>query len=163
MKRTLACLATLALVLPVSSAQAEPTTATADPVGDLISQVVSRADPILAIFRLKATLYHAGAKGVGSRDSLGCRVVPMRTAAVDGVAVPRRTKLFIQQTVGLRMPDGRLHDGYWYASDTGGAIRKGRIDLYTGNGAGSMRQLMPLNLATLTVTKVGEFSGCPAS
>jgi 3D (Asp-Asp-Asp) domain-containing protein len=87
----------------------------------------------------------------------------MRTAAVDGVAVPRRTKLFIQQTVGLRMPDGRLHDGYWYASDTGGAIKKGRIDLYTGTGAGSMRPLMPLNLATLTVTKVGEFTGCPVS
>ena len=37
--------------------------------------------------------------------------------------IPRRTRLFIPETVGMRMPDGTLHDGYWYASDTGGAIK----------------------------------------
>ena len=85
----------------------------------------------------------------------------MRTAAVDGVSVTRHTILFIKETVGLPMPDGRRHDGYWYASDVGGAIHKGRIDLYTGAGAGSMRSMMPLNLAMLTVAKVGQFKGCP--
>jgi hypothetical protein len=59
------------------------------------------------------------------------------------------------------MPDGRKHDGFWYASDTGGAIKGKRIDLYTGSGAGSMRPLMKLNLKTLTVKRVGEFDGCP--
>ncbi len=85
----------------------------------------------------------------------------MRTAAVDGVALPRHSLLFIKETVGLPMPDGRLHDGYWYASDVGGAIHRGRIDLFTGNGAGSMAPLLRLNLSTLTVAKVGEFQGCP--
>ena len=44
---------------------------------------------------------------------------------------------------------------------SGGGIHKGRIDLFTGQGAGSMGQLMPLNLATLTVARVGAFAGCP--
>jgi len=88
-------------------------------------------------------------------------VVPMRTAAVDGVKVPRRSLLFIKETVGLKMPDGRVHDGYWYATDIGGAIHEGRIDLFTGDGARSMQPLMALNLTTLTVAKVGEFAGCP--
>jgi hypothetical protein len=40
----------------------------------------------------------------------------------------------------MRMADGSIHDGYWYASDTGGAIKGQKIDLYTGNGRGSMAQ-----------------------
>jgi 3D (Asp-Asp-Asp) domain-containing protein len=160
MKRILACLATLALTLSVGGAQAEPLDSLSDPVGDLIAQVLQKAGPVLDFFHLKATLYHAG-HGMSSLDSIGCKVVAMRTAAVDGVSVPRHTLLFIKETVGLRMPDGRLHDGYWYASDVGGAIHTGRIDLFTGQGAASMTPLMPLNLATLTVAKVGQFKGCP--
>ena len=113
------------------------------------------------IVMAKATLYHAGAKGVGSRDSLGCKVVAMRTAAVWPGAIPRRTVLFIKETVGLPMPDGRPHDGYWYASDTGGAIKGKRIDLFTGDGRRSMAALAKLNQAVLTVQQVGQFTGCP--
>ncbi len=142
--------------MPVA-AQAEAS----DPIGDLIGQVAARIQPLLHPFGLKATLYHTGARGVGPRDSLGCKVVAMRTAAVDGVKVPRHSLLFIKETVGLPMPDGRKHDGYWYASDVGGAIHQGRIDLFTGQGAGSMAPLMPLNLATVTVAMVGAFEGCP--
>jgi 3D (Asp-Asp-Asp) domain-containing protein len=156
MKRILAGLATLAMVLGASGARARPL----DPIGDLIDNVVAQAKPILATFWLKATLYHSGG-GMRGTDSLGCHVVPMRTAAVDGVALRRHSILFIRETVGLPMPGGGRHDGYWYASDVGGAIHKGRIDLFTGQGAGSMRPLMALNLATLTVAKVGEFAGCP--
>jgi 3D (Asp-Asp-Asp) domain-containing protein len=85
----------------------------------------------------------------------------MRTAAVDGVDVPRHTLLFIKETVGLPMPGGKRHDGYWYASDVGGGIHKGRIDLFTGEGSDSMKPMMPLNLNTVTVAKVGHFQGCP--
>ena len=155
MKPVLVLAAAASLVLP-GLAHAE-----SDPIGDLIGQVAATTKSILATFGLKATLYHGGGRGIGTRDSLGCRVVPMRTAAVDGVALPRHSVLYIKDTVGLRMPDGRLHDGYWYASDIGGAIKKGRIDLFTGEGASSMAPLMALNLATLTVQKVGEFAGCP--
>ena len=133
-----------------------------DPIGDLLGKVAATVQPILASFGLKATLYHSGG-GMSDRDSIGCHVVPMRTAAVDGVQVHRHDLLFIKETVGMAMPDGRRHDGYWYASDSGGAIHRGRIDLFTGHGAGSMAVLMPLNLATLTVAKVGVFQGCPQS
>ena len=156
MKRTLALLAAFALFVPAAAANAQP----ADPIGDLIGAVAAKVQPLLASFGLVATLYHGG-HGMGDRDSLGCKVVPMRTAAVDGVVVARHTVLFIKETVGLKMPDGRLHDGYWYASDVGGAIHQGRIDLFTGQGARSMAPLMGLNLTKLTVAKVGEFSGCP--
>lgn len=157
MRRRLAALAVLTALGSGSYAQAAP----ADPVGDLITSVISGALPGTGVFNVKATLYHAGAKGVGALDSLGCRVVPMRTIAVDKDVIPRRTVIFIKETVGLRMPDGRPHDGYWYASDIGGAIKGQRIDLYTGSGAASMRPAQKLNLAQLTAVKVGEFKGCP--
>jgi 3D (Asp-Asp-Asp) domain-containing protein len=112
-------------------------------------------------FKLKASLYHAGARGVGVLDSLGCRVVAMRTAAIDAALIPKHTILFIKETVGLPMPDGTAHDGYWYASDTGGAIKGKRIDLFTGMTSSSMSPMRGVNLNQLSVTKVGEFKGCP--
>ena len=112
-------------------------------------------------WRLSARLYHAGGGGATGLDSLGCRPVPLRTVAIDPRVVPRRTRLFIRETVGLRLPDGGAHDGFWYASDTGGAIKGNKIDLYTGHGRGSMAPVMPLNMSTLTVVDAGEFEGCP--
>ncbi len=158
MRRIPALAALLGLLLCAAPATAEPL----DPVGDLITRVLSVPGDAVN-WLLKATLYHAGARGVGSRDALGCRPVAMRTAAVDRTLAPLHSILYIKETVGMPMPDGTLHDGYWYASDTGGAIKGQRIDLYTGNGSGSMRGIMRLNLHTLTVAKVGEFKGCPVA
>ena len=112
-------------------------------------------------WRASARLYHAGGGGATGKDSLGCNPIPMRTVAVDPRVIPRRTKLFIRETVGLRMSDGTVHDGYWYASDTGGAIRGAKIDLYTGHGRASMRPAMSLNMKTLTIADAGVFDGCP--
>ncbi|MFN3522718.1 MAG: 3D domain-containing protein [Phenylobacterium sp.] len=160
MRRPLAALAAaLPLMIAGSAAQAAP--AVTDPIGDLIVSLFAGSPPGTPDWNLKATLYHAGAKGVGSLDSLGCKVVAMRTAAVDRNLIPRRTVLFIKETVGLPLPGGGVHDGYWYASDTGGAIKGEKIDLYTGHGAASMAPMRKLNLAKLTVSKVGEFKGCP--
>lgn len=162
MKRLLGCLATLALVFSATAASAEPASLATDAIGDIVNQAINIAlQQATPDFRLRATLYHAGVRGIRALDSLGCRVVAMRTAAVDGIKVPRHTILFIKETVGLPMPDGSKHDGYWYASDVGSAIHAGRIDLFTGQGPGSMSPLMPLNLATLTVVNAGKFSGCP--
>ena len=159
MRRRLAALAALPFFFGLTqSAQAAPQS---DPLGDLIVSALTGALPGTPDFRMKATLYPAGAKGVGSLDSLGCKVVAMRTVAVDTKLIPRRTRLFIKETVGLPMPDGSKHDGFWYASDTGGAIKGEKIDLFTGHGSSSMRPLMALNLAKLTVAKAGEFKGCP--
>jgi 3D (Asp-Asp-Asp) domain-containing protein len=157
LKSVLTSLIALTVILSSGSALAATPN---DAIADLISKVAAKVQPILATFGLKATLYHSG-HGMNARDSLGCKVVAMRTAAVDGVDVPRHTLLFIKETVGLPMPGGRRHDGYWYASDVGGGIRKGRIDLFTGDGAGSMKPMMLLNLNTVTVAEVGQFQGCP--
>ncbi|MCA0368850.1 MAG: hypothetical protein LCH57_12455 [Proteobacteria bacterium] len=112
-------------------------------------------------WRASARLYHAGGGGATGNDSLGCRPVAMRTVAVDPRVIPRRTKLFIRETVGMRLADGTIHDGYWYASDTGGAIKGQKIDLYTGHGSGSMAQARRLNMRTLTIADAGRFDGCP--
>ena len=150
-----------ALVIP-GAVMAQDGANAKDPIGDLVNEaarLVKRATNM----ELRATLYHAGASGVGARDSLGCSVVPMRTLAVDPTVIPRRTVVFIQETVGLLMPDGSRHDGMWYASDTGGAIKGKKVDLYTGSNSGSMKQFFEkrLNVAVLNAVKVGTFSGCP--
>ncbi|MEI7573772.1 MAG: 3D domain-containing protein [Phenylobacterium sp.] len=160
MRRRLAALAALTSLLAAIPAAADAQAAP-DPLGDLLMGAMTGSIPGSPEMKLKATLYHIGARGVGTLDSLGCKVVAMRTAAIDTRVIPRRTVLFIQETVGLRMPDGRVHDGYWYASDTGGAIKGNRIDLFTGSGSSSMKPIMGLNLTLLTVSRVGQFKGCP--
>ena len=112
-------------------------------------------------WRASARLYHAGGGGATGNDSLGCRPIAMRTVAVDPNVIPRRTRLFIRETVGIELADGTRHDGYWYASDTGGAIKGAKIDLYTGHGRASMRPAQGLNMKTLTITDAGDFDGCP--
>ena len=161
MRRRLAALAALPLIALGPSAHAAQRESASDPVGDMIMSVITGALPSSPGWNLKATLYHAGAKGVGALDSLGCKVVAMRTVAVDRKLIAPRSVLFIKETVGLKMPDGTAHDGYWYASDVGSAIKGQRIDLFTGFNASSMNPLRALNLASLSAVKVGDFQGCP--
>ncbi|WP_245161445.1 3D domain-containing protein [Brevundimonas alba] len=111
----------------------------------------------------RVNLYHAGGGGATGNDSLGCRPVPMRTIATDPRYIPRRTRVFIPETVGMRMADGSIHDGYWYASDTGGAIKGQKIDIFTGQGRGSMQPAMRFNQRRLTLVDAGRFDGCPPS
>jgi 3D (Asp-Asp-Asp) domain-containing protein len=162
MRRTFAgflAVAAMSIALPALAADAAP--ARSDPLGDLIAGALTGTMPGSVEYKMKATLYHAGAKGIRALDSLGCKVVAMRTLAVDKSVIPRRTVVFIKETVGLPMPNGDKHDGYWYASDVGGAIKGNKLDLFSGQGRSSMKPLMDLNLSTLSVTKVGEFKGCP--
>ena len=163
----------MALVSPASDPVPYAVAVAADPVVESIgTESGSETLPELSVeqaelmagdpdWRASARLYHAGGGGATGNDSLGCRPIAMRTVAVDPRVIPRRTKLFIRETVGLRLADGTVHDGYWYASDTGGAIKGAKIDLYTGNGRGSMRPAMPLNMRTLTIADAGPFDGCP--
>lgn len=163
MKRFLACLATLALAafaISGSPAGAQTPPHLSDPIGDLIIGLNPlRADGAMD-WKLLASLYHGG-RGMHSRDSLGCTVSPMRTVAADRSLVSRHSIIFIRETVGLPLPSGGVHDGFWYVSDIGSAIRGRHIDLFTGHNAASMRPLSRLNMKTLSVSKVGEFSGCP--
>jgi len=163
MRRTLAgflAFLAMSIALPAFAADSD-SVSRPDPLGDLITGALTGTIPGSLEWKMKATMYHAGAKGIRALDSLGCKVVAMRTVAVDKTVIPRRTVLFIKETVGLPMPDGGTHDGYWYASDIGGAIKGLKLDLFSGQGASSMKPLRALNLASLSVTKVGEFKGCP--
>ena len=72
----------------------------------------------------------------------------------------------------LRCPERRWHRSAYghlrcgtnrYASDTGGAIKGQRIDLFTGVGAASMKALQNLNMTTISAIKVGMFEGCPTA
>jgi 3D (Asp-Asp-Asp) domain-containing protein len=134
-----------------------------DPIGELIRKTEDAAEDAVDELEVKATLYYARIKGMSARDSLGCKLAPMRTVAVDPAVFPRHSVLFIKQTVGMKLPDGTLHDGYWYASDVGRAIKGLHVDLFTGITAKSMRAFQPLNLATVSAVKVGTFEGCPSA
>jgi len=164
MKRILACLA--ALALPASANAAEPLSQGFDPIGDVLSTVQSAATTVETVAKnafdwsMRVSLYHGG-RHMGSRDALGCPVAPMRTVAIDPSIVARRSIIFIKETAGMPLPDGGVHDGYWYASDIGGAIKGSRIDLFTGLSAESMKPLAQFNMKAVTVVKVGEFGGCP--
>lgn len=166
MRLLLGGLAAAALFGAAASAHAAPA-ATSKPAykvlhkGSAAKSTIKKPEGLAPMGLMKATLYHFGAKGVGNKDSLGCKPVAMRTVAVDPTRIPRRTVLFIAETVGIRMPDGSRHDGYWYASDTGGKIKGPRIDLFTGHGKASMDPIYKLNLAKLSVAKAGTFKGCP--
>ncbi len=155
-------------------ALAIPTALPADAIGDLLQSMAMQPSATQAgtaaditrpgrEIQLQATLYHAGAAGVGGRDSLGCKVSPMRTVAIDPHLIPRRTILYIKETVGMRLPNGAEHDGIWYASDIGGAIKGQRIDLFTGAGVASMKAFFTrgINKGAITAKAIGSFEGCP--
>ena len=151
----------------VASGLGEESTAASDEGSDSGATVLTDEQQALMAdsgdWAARVNLYHAGGGGATGNDSLGCRPIPMRTIATDPRYIPRRTRLFIPETVGMRMPDGTLHDGYWYASDTGGAIKGQKIDLYTGHGRGSMQPAMRFNQRRLTLVNAGRFDGCPPS
>lgn len=136
-----------------------------DPIGEMIRKTEDAAEVAAQALetKVKATLYYAQIKGMKARDSLGCKLAPMRTVAVDPTVFPRHSVLFIKETVGMKMPDGSAHDGFWYASDVGRAIKGLRVDLFTGVTAQSMQAFHSLNLATISAVRVGAFEGCPSS
>lgn len=144
------------LILALLSGMSEPLSAQLSEAAPLAAAQVRDPD-----WRMRVTLYHQGGGGAGPRDSLGCAPVALRTAATDRNVAPRRSVIFIRETVGIRLPDGSLHDGVWYVSDTGPAIRGQRIDLFTGHGRRSMDPVMHLNVQHVDVVRLGTFEGCP--
>lgn len=86
--------------------------------------------------------------GVGT-----CKLRPFRSVAVDPEVVPLGSVIKIQETIGMRLPGGRRHNGIWHAIDIGGAIKKDRIDLFVGDGdrGDFLRRAGITNLLPLTV------------
>ena|GEM_PF-628856 len=75
-----------------------------------------------------------GPYGDGVRNYI---LVPFRTIAVDPDIIPYGSVLFIPAARGLKfnLSDGteRVHDGYFFAGDTGGLIHGDHIDVFIGN------------------------------
>lgn len=75
---------------------------------------------------------------------IGCRnnpLIPYRTLATDPKFIPFGTKVFIPAAVGVKYQvDGQeyVHDGYFEAGDTGGAIKSNHIDVFIGNVEGGL-------------------------
>lgn len=83
---------------------------------------------------------HDYGTGVGN-----CPLIPYKTIAVDPDVVPFGSKVFIKETLGMKLPDGSIHDGNWMAEDTGSAIVGNRVDIFVG----SDRKGKYLNLAKI--------------
>jgi 3D (Asp-Asp-Asp) domain-containing protein len=67
------------------------------------------------------------------------KLIPYRTIAVDKTKIPYSTVIFIPKARGqtIVLPNGEkvLHDGYFFAGDTGTAIKENHIDIFTGISA----------------------------
>ncbi|MGM3411075.1 3D domain-containing protein [Ralstonia holmesii] len=81
--------------------------------------------------------YFASAKGAYGDGVQDYRLVPYRTIAVDKNTIPFGTVLFVRQAKGaeIHLPSGDTikHDGYFFAGDTGGAIKGKHVDVFCGN------------------------------
>jgi 3D (Asp-Asp-Asp) domain-containing protein len=66
----------------------------------------------------------------------GMILVPYRTIAVDPGVIPFGTVIYIPEARGRELPltssSSAMHDGYFYAADTGGAIKQNHIDVFAG-------------------------------
>ena len=96
----------------------------------------------------------------------GCKLVPFRSVAVDRRVIPLGSELMIEETRGMKLPDGTVHDGIWYAVDTGGRIKNNRVDLFVGSGKGPLA--IPLehgigHMKPIQVRLGTKKHGCPAA
>jgi len=80
--------------------------------------------------------YFTSALGIYGDGVKGYRLIPFRTVAVDSKTFPYGTVIFIQRAKGteITLPSGEVakHDGYFFAGDTGGAIKGKHIDVFCG-------------------------------
>ena len=80
--------------------------------------------------------YFTKAIGTYGDGVAGYRLVPFRTVAVDRKTFPYGTAIFIPKARGveIELPSGATakHDGYFFAGDTGGAIKGSQIDIFCG-------------------------------
>lgn len=73
--------------------------------------------------------------GIGST---GCVLVPFRTIAADPKFIPPRSRVYIPEMKGARLPDGTTHDGRFVVTDRG-HFTGARIDLFVGIGFSGSR------------------------
>jgi 3D (Asp-Asp-Asp) domain-containing protein len=68
---------------------------------------------------------HPFGRGAGLRP-----LIPFKSVAIDPRLVPIGEPLYIPEFDGLVLPDGSIHDGCVRADDTGGGIKKRKMDFF---------------------------------
>jgi 3D (Asp-Asp-Asp) domain-containing protein len=68
---------------------------------------------------------HPFGRGAGQRP-----LIPFKSVAVDPRVIPIGEPLYIPEFDGLPLPDGSIHDGCVRADDTGGGIKKRKMDFF---------------------------------
>jgi 3D (Asp-Asp-Asp) domain-containing protein len=68
---------------------------------------------------------HPYGRGAGRRA-----LVPFKSVAVDPKFIPIGEPLYIPEFDGVMLPDGSFHDGCVRADDTGGGIKKKKMDFF---------------------------------
>lgn len=68
---------------------------------------------------------HPFGRGAGRRP-----LRPFKSVAIDPALVPIGEPLYIPEFDGVLMPDGHIHDGCVRADDTGGNIKKRKMDFF---------------------------------
>ena len=68
---------------------------------------------------------HPFGRGAGQRP-----LIPFKSVAVDPRVIKIGEPLYIPEFDGLQLPDGSIHDGCVRADDTGGGIKKRKMDFF---------------------------------
>ena len=89
---------------------------------------------------------HPFGRGAGLRP-----LIPFKSVAVDKNVIPIGEPLYIPEFDGLQLPDGSIHDGCVRADDTGGGIKKRKMDFFVvtyGNFRFLLDQLLGVSWIT---------------
>jgi 3D (Asp-Asp-Asp) domain-containing protein len=85
------------------------------------------------------------------RGSKRRSLVPFKSVAIDLTVVPIGEPLYIPEFDGMALPDGSIHDGCVRADDTGGGIKKQKMDFFVvtyGNFRFLLSELWGLSVIT---------------
>lgn len=80
--------------------------------------------------------------GTGAKN---IALIPFKSIAVDPTVIPYESRVFIQEAKGTILPDGSVHDGIFFAHDTGGLIKGNHIDVFIGPVKGSFKDVLKKN------------------
>lgn len=97
---------------------------------------------------------HPFGRGAGQRP-----LIPFKSVAVDKTVIPIGEPLYIPEFDGLLLPDGSIHDGCVRADDTGGGIKKRKMDFFVVT-YGNFRYLLDQLLNVTWVTPHIESPRC---
>lgn len=97
---------------------------------------------------------HPFGRGAGKRP-----LIPFKSVAVDRNVIAIGEPLYIPEFDGLELPDGSIHDGCVRADDTGGGIKKRKMDFFVVT-YGNFRFLLDQLLGVTWITPHIESPRC---